>query len=71
MVASTIARDKTEFIDLIIQALDEVRDLRAAIEYDDEFIGSAAKKVEPDCWLRSKVVITRLDRVAGSISSMH
>jgi len=47
MVARTRARDKQEFIDLINQALDEVEDLRAAIEYDEEFMGNAAMIVEP------------------------
>jgi hypothetical protein len=47
MVARTRARDKQEFIDLINQTLDEIEDLRAAIEYDEEFMGNAAMIVEP------------------------
>jgi len=47
MVARTRARDKQEFIDLINQTLDEVEDLRAAIEYDEEFMGNATMIVEP------------------------
>jgi len=47
MVARTRARDKQEFIDLINQTLDEVEDLRAAIEYDEEFMGNAVMIVEP------------------------
>jgi hypothetical protein len=47
MVVRTRARDKQEFIDLINQTLDEVEDLRAAIEYDEEFMGNAAMIVEP------------------------
>lgn len=47
MVARIRARDKNEFIDLINQALDDVEDLRAAIEYDEEFMGNAAMIVEP------------------------
>lgn len=47
MMARSRARDKDEFIDLINQALDDVDDLRAAIEYDEEFMGNAAMLVEP------------------------
>ena len=47
MVARTRARDKDEFIDLINQVLDDVEDLRAAIEYDEEFMGDVAMLVEP------------------------
>ena len=47
MVARTRARDRDEFIDLINQVLDDVEDLRAAIEYDEEFMGNAAMVVEP------------------------
>jgi len=47
MVARTRARDKDEFIDLINQAMDDTEDLRAAIEYDEEFMGDVAMLVEP------------------------
>jgi len=47
MVARTRARDRDEFIDLINQVLDDVEDLRAAIEYDEEFMENAAMLVEP------------------------
>lgn len=47
MIARLRARDKIEFIELINQALDDVEDLRAVIEYDDEFMGNAALIVEP------------------------
>ena len=41
------ARNEEEFIYLINQALDEIFDLRAAIEYDEEFMDNAARIVEP------------------------
>ena len=41
------ARNQEEFIYLINQALDEIFDLRAAIEYDEEFMGDAAFIVDP------------------------
>jgi len=41
------ARNEEEFIYLINQALDEIFDLRAAIEYDEEFMGDAAFIVDP------------------------
>ena len=47
MVTRTRARDKEAFIDLINQVLDDIGDLRAAIEYDEEFMGNAAAIVEP------------------------
>jgi hypothetical protein len=47
MVARIRARDRDELIDLINQVLDDVDDLRAAIEYDEEFMGNAAMIVEP------------------------
>lgn len=46
-MARSRARGKDEFIDLINQALDDVDDLRAAIEYDEEFMENAAMLVEP------------------------
>ncbi len=39
--------DDTEFLQLINQTLDEVEDLRAAIEYDEEFMGNASIFIEP------------------------
>ncbi|MBC8210995.1 MAG: hypothetical protein H8E21_07990 [Gammaproteobacteria bacterium] len=47
MAVRNRARSKDEFIYLINQALDEIFDLRAAIEYDEEFMGDAAQIVEP------------------------
>ena len=47
MAVRTRARDKDEYIELINQALDDVEDLRAAIEYDEEYMGNAAMIVEP------------------------
>ena len=40
-MARTRPADETEFLQLIIQALDEVEDLRAAIEYEEEFMRNA------------------------------
>ncbi len=47
MVAKTRARNLDEFIEIINQALDEVEDLRAAIEYDEEYMGESSIIVEP------------------------
>lgn len=47
MAARNRARNQQEFITLINQAIDEIFDLRAAIEYDEEFMGDAAVIVEP------------------------
>lgn len=47
MAARNRARSQEEYIYLINQALDEIFDLRAAIEYDEEFMGDAAMIVEP------------------------
>ncbi|MCP4332032.1 MAG: hypothetical protein GY785_05210 [Gammaproteobacteria bacterium] len=41
------ARNRDELIEIINQALDEVEDLRAAIEYDEEYPGEASIIVEP------------------------
>ncbi len=41
------ARSKEELINLVEQAIDEIFDLRAAIEYDEEFMGGAALIVDP------------------------
>lgn len=47
MAVRNRARTEEEFIYLINQALDEIFDLRAAIEYDEEFMDNAAMIVEP------------------------
>jgi hypothetical protein len=41
------ARNSNELTEIINQALDEVEDLRAAIEYDEEFKGESSIIVEP------------------------
>jgi len=41
------ARNQDDLINLINQALDDIFDLRAAIEYDEEFMGDAAFIVDP------------------------
>jgi hypothetical protein len=40
-------RTMGEFISLIDMAMDELDDLRAAIEYDEEFMGDSLKLIEP------------------------
>lgn len=47
MTAKTRARNSDELIEIINQALDEVEDLRAAIEYDEEYRGESSIIVEP------------------------
>lgn len=47
MAVRNRARNKDEFIYLINQVLDEIFDLRAAIEYDEEFMDNAAMIVDP------------------------
>jgi len=47
MAARIRACNKNEFIYLINQTLDEVEDLRAAIEFDEEFMGNSEFIVEP------------------------
>ena len=47
MVPRTRARNLNELTEIINQALDEVEDLRAAIEYDEEFKGESSIVVEP------------------------
>ncbi len=47
MAARTRARNLDELIEIINQALDEVEDLRAAIEYDEEYVGESSIIVEP------------------------
>ena len=46
-MARTRPADETEFLQLIMQALDEVEDLRAAIEYDEEFMSNALIFIQP------------------------
>jgi hypothetical protein len=41
------ARSPDELAEIINQALDEVEDLRAAIEYDEEFMGESSIIVDP------------------------
>ncbi len=47
MTLKTRARNCDELIEFINQALDEVEDLRAAIEYDEEYRGESSIVVEP------------------------
>ncbi len=47
MVVRTRARNQDELISLIKQTLDEVEDLRAAIEFDEEFMAESSVIVEP------------------------
>ena len=47
MPPRTRARSPHELTEIVNQALDEVEDLRAAIEYDEEFMGESSIIVEP------------------------
>jgi hypothetical protein len=47
MATRTRARNPNELTEIINQALDEVEDLRAAIEYDEEFKGESSIIVDP------------------------
>jgi hypothetical protein len=47
MAPRTRASNLDELVEIINQALDEVEDLRAAIEYDEEFRGESSIIVEP------------------------
>lgn len=47
MAAPIRARNLSELVEIINQALDEVEDLRAAIEFDEEFRGESSIIVEP------------------------
>jgi hypothetical protein len=47
MTLKTRARNCDELIEIINQALDEVEDMRAAIEYDEEYRGESSIIVEP------------------------
>ena len=47
MAVRTRARSQSEFIEIINQSLDEIFDLRAAIEYDEDFMSESSIIVEP------------------------
>ena len=47
MAPRTRAVNADELVEIINQTLDEVEDLRAAIEYDDEYKGEASIIVKP------------------------
>ncbi len=47
MAPRTRARSVNELIEIIDQALDEVDDLRAAIEYDEEYMGESSNIIAP------------------------
>jgi hypothetical protein len=47
MPPRTRARSPDELTEIVNQALDEVEDLRTAIEYDEEFMGESSIIVEP------------------------
>ena len=47
MAPRTRARSPDELIEIVNQALDEVEDLRAAIEYDEEYKGESSIIVDP------------------------
>lgn len=47
MAPITRAGDADELVEIINQALDEVEDFRAAIEYDEEYPGESSTIVEP------------------------
>ena len=47
MALRTRAGNPNELTEIINQALDEVEDLHAAIEYDEEFKGESSLFVEP------------------------
>jgi len=47
MAPRTRARSPDELTEFVNQALDEVEDLRTAIEYDEEFMGESSIIVEP------------------------
>ena len=47
MAVSERARNRDELIELINQALDAVEDLRAAIEYDEDYVDDNSLIVEP------------------------
>jgi hypothetical protein len=47
MAAVTRAGSADELVEIVNRALDEVEDLRAAIEYDEEYPGESSIIVEP------------------------
>lgn len=47
MAPRTRAGSAYELVEIINQALDEVEDLRAAIEFDEEYMGESSIIVEP------------------------
>ena len=47
MAPGARASGPEDLIEIINQALDEVEDLRAAIEYDEEYLGESSIVVEP------------------------
>ncbi len=47
MVSSGRARSRVELVELINQALDAVEDLRAAIEFDEDYVDDNSLIVEP------------------------
>jgi hypothetical protein len=47
MAAGIRARNADELLEIINQALDEVEDLRAAIEYDEEYKGESSIIIKP------------------------
>jgi hypothetical protein len=47
MASGIRARNADELVEIINQALDEVEDLRAAIEYDEEFKGESSIIIKP------------------------
>jgi hypothetical protein len=47
MPPRTRARSPDELTEIVNQALDEVEDLRTAIEYDEEFMGESSIIIEP------------------------
>ena len=47
MIARTIPADETELLQLTNQLLDEIEDLRVAIEYDEELMNTSSIFIEP------------------------
>lgn len=47
MVAKSRAENVQDLADIVNQTLDEVEDLRAAIEYDEAYLGESSLLVEP------------------------
>jgi hypothetical protein len=55
------ARNREELVEIVNQALGEAEDLRAAIEYDEEFRGESSTIIEP--------AANGLSRLLGAIAS--